>query len=159
VGKRSPDRLSAIDADLAESAPSAVIESYGDEAVENGLEFAAYIEATKVYIQIRQEGKIPADWWKERLHSMHNRYVYEALSDIWEDREMTPTPPKSTTDDDHDCEECMAVDSADERPLTDQEVMEEKAAEDMYADRFDGPEDHPDEWSGPAIPMSAIESS
>lgn len=73
------------------------------DAVE--LEYAAYLEASRLYPLLQSQCRTPASWWNEQEATIYNRAVYEELSDLWEARN---------------------------EPL--------------------------DEWSGPAMPLSAVQN-
>ncbi len=146
MGRNDPERLQAIEASLSAMTPcveETIIEgsdqSYGEEAVEIEMDYSAYTEASAIYSQLKLQGKTPVSWWRDQQRTDYNQRIYFALEDIWEAREE-PLDPEGV------------------ESLTDQEVAEEKWEEELTTGRFDSPADHLDEWSGPAIPMSAVEN-
>ena len=75
-----------------------------DEQTRIELEYAAHQEAARLYPLLKSQGKTPSSWWNKQEATIYNRVVYEELCDLWEVRE---------------------------EPLTDQEIAEEKLAQEM----------------------------
>lgn len=154
MGRKDPERQQAIAAALAETEPSdtedfltfmANCDNEDSRAIEDSNEFQARCDSVRN--QIKQLGITPTAWFNAlQWPTSEDCLVRDYLADRWE----TENEPDNPADwpDEHDR-------FAHYQPLSDQEMEEERLA-DLWADRFDGPGDYADEWSGPTIPTSAI---
>jgi hypothetical protein len=178
MGRKDPERQQAIKAELVEMEPTAeeefhdfleTCETEDSRAIEETNEFQDRVN--RIDAENKRLGLVPAEWFNAlECPSAEDFMVRDALIERWE-REMTVQSVTDEIDEYNDGINWNSstgqiefddwpydyYDGARYEPLTDEEVAEEKAAEDMYADRFDGPGDYLDEWSGNAMPMSAVD--
>jgi len=161
MGRKDPDRQQAILTQLTEYANAKAEEAVAAEQLRIDMEAAA--DETFAYEERVFDEKVDAAWQEMRDYDLTpdgwlarhakefeaNLVYYALLSKAEEEQDdfedYSPWP------DDH-------YDVVGYKPLTDEELAE-GAAEELHADRHDGPGDWEpfDEWGGNAMPMSAIE--
>ena len=156
MGKQSPDRVAAIRTELALMEPPAVdvdlLASCDDEdsrAIVETNEFEERVD--RIYAENKHLGITPNAWFCAlQWPSSEDCRVRDELTDRWQtemeyEHDLADWP-------DH-----YYSGRTGYKPLTDQEMVDEKIAEDWFADRFDDPGNYWDEWSGPFLPMSAVQ--
>jgi hypothetical protein len=173
MGRRDPERQQAIKAALAEMEPTAkeefaeFIESCENEdsqAIMNNNEFQDLVN--RIDAENKRLDITPAEWFSSLQWPSTEEYmIRDALTERWETEMMG-----SQIDDDHDCSECMEIDAHDDGInwnsstgqiefdySTDDRPEPPDAYEDPSSEIWK-PMEFLDDWSGPTIPMSAIEN-
>ena len=124
MGRKDPARVQAIRTELAlmDDAVDDAIAIAGliswdldEESRQNRDETEIYNEASRICGQLEREGKIPADWWKERLQSQRNTILYQAVCDTWDARMVDDEIEEYNhrTPHDPDCKICVEIGDVD----------------------------------------------
>ena len=160
MANRRQQTLDAIQTSMegiepSERSTSPALDDWGDELDIQMLEYALFPKARLTYVVIKQQGITPEQWLEQEKKTVENRTIYGILQDLANDeredenfrQEVEDAWTYITT---HNLMPCDWLDRFEKRSVY-------AALCERWEMKMDF-EEHLDEWSGPTLPMSAIQN-